>query len=206
MFLAGYFSRCASEPISTGLRRYFEGVPNFARSGLFGLPIPILYLGTSQINVQLPWSAQLGSTQLEIVTKSARSAVTVELRPQCPGIFVAGDQAIAQNPDGSLNGSEKAAAAGDFLVVYFTGGGPVTNQSPIRTGDATPLEAFRLLAPASATLGGRAAAIEFAGMAPGLVGTYQLNLRIPTGLKAGPNRLRLRVGNQLSNAGVVYVR
>jgi len=35
------------------------------------------------------------------------------------------------------------------------------------------------------TIAGKAAAVEFAGLTPGLVGLYQVNARVPEGVAAG---------------------
>ena len=37
-----------------------------------------------------------------------------------------------------------------------------------------------------ARIGGRDAGVQFAGLAPGFVGLYQLNLQVPPGVEPGP--------------------
>ena len=37
----------------------------------------------------------------------------------------------------------------------------------------------------TATVGGKAAAVQFAGLAPNFVGLYQVNVQIPEGVAAG---------------------
>ena len=40
--------------------------------------------------------------------------------------------------------------------------------------------------PVEARIGGRAATVQFAGLAPGFVGLYQVNVQIPVGVTPGP--------------------
>ena len=44
----------------------------------------------------------------------------------------------------------------------------------------------RVVTPVEARIGGLAAAVQFAGLAPGYVGLYQVNVQIPSGIAPGP--------------------
>ncbi len=60
-----------------------------------------------------------------------------------------------------------------------------------------------LRAPLSATVGGAAAVIEYAGPAPGAVaGLYQVNLRIPVGIPTGEAVVRVMVDGAASQDGL----
>jgi len=52
------------------------------------------------------------------------------------------------------------------------------------------------------TVGGQAATVLFAGLAPGFVGLYQLNIQAPEGLGAGDQAVVVRCGAEESQAGV----
>ena len=55
-------------------------------------------------------------------------------------------------------------------------------------------------------IGGQTAAIQFAGLAPGLVGLLQINIRIPAGL-SGPLEIQVFIGDVESpTRPLVYVQ
>ena len=54
----------------------------------------------------------------------------------------------------------------------------------------------------SATIGGRPAAVSFAGMAPGLVGLLQVNVEIPAATPAGPAEVIIQIGSNQTQPGV----
>ena len=115
-----------------------------------------------------------------------------------PGLF-----GVALNEDGGLN---SAAAPGSVLQVYATGLGAIDTNPAL--GDFLPLNGLtRTVNPVTATVGGVAAEVQFAGGAPGQIGgLYKVNVRVPSDVQAGPAPLVLRVAEQASNALTVWVR
>jgi uncharacterized protein (TIGR03437 family) len=84
------------------------------------------------------------------------------------------------NADYSLNGDGNPAAAGSVVAVYATGGGQV--DPPDSTG-ATTGGIARVPGTVTATIGGQAAQVLYAGHAPGEVaGVLQINLQVPDGV------------------------
>ena len=76
------------------------------------------------------------------------------------------------------------AKAGDVVVVYCTGLG-ATNPA-VRSGEAAPTSPLaKATTPVSVTIGGQSAAVQFAGLTPGLVGLYQVNVQIPGAVTPG---------------------
>ena len=55
------------------------------------------------------------------------AALTVSVAPSAPGLFTLNGsgrgQAVAVNQDGSINGADHPATAGDFVILYATGAG-----------------------------------------------------------------------------------
>lgn len=146
------------------------------------------YVSPSQVNVQVPDGIPIGSDVPLILSNSGgHSAVyplqTSDLAPallapsQAP-FNVNGKQYVtAQLPDQSFAGiPSHPAKPGDLLTIYGIGFGPVS-----------PAIAAGTIAPASTSLsnkptfllGQTAAAVSYAGLAPGLVGLYQFNLTVP---------------------------
>ncbi len=89
------------------------------------------------------------------------------------------------------------------MVAYLTGLG--ATDPPIRAGEAAPSQPLhRVKLPVTATLGGKSAEVLFAGLTPGFVGLYQVNLAVPQ-LPAGDHSLVVSVDGVASNAGLVAV-
>ena len=93
----------------------------------------------------------------------------------------------------------KPAKAGDVIVIFANGLGPVNNQPA--SGAVSPADP---LAPVqqnpTVTIGGQPAQVLFAGLAPGFVGAYQVNVRVPSGLPAGLAPLVISAGGQTAPA------
>jgi uncharacterized protein (TIGR03437 family) len=60
------------------------------------------------------------------------------------------------------------------------------------------------LAAVQSTIGGRAATVAFAGLAPGLVGVLQVNLLVPSG-GAGELPVAVTIGGQASPPAILSV-
>ena len=56
----------------------------------------------------------------------------------------------------------------------------------------------------TATIGGQAARVIFAGLAPGYAGLYQVNVLVPQ-LAAGAYPIQISAGGVLSNSAIVSV-
>jgi len=183
-----------------------------------GTAAPIYFASDRLIAAQVPATLAPGSTATVQVMSSAGSSASVSLKvvPAKPGVFtyqVPGiGQAKAANQDGSANGdgttvaNSRAAAPGSIISVYASGLGTVDPAIPAGApAPASPLS--RVTLPVSATIGGLAATVTYAGAAPGLFGTYQVNVIVPLGAPSGANGLVLTAGGNHSQDGVtVQVR
>jgi uncharacterized protein (TIGR03437 family) len=141
--------------------------------------------GEATISLQIS-CAGLTSTQFPLQDVAA-----------APGIFTVAQsgkgQAAIVNQDGSLTAP---SPAGSYIQVYLTGMGPF--------GDAGADGLAHLQLPVTATIGGLAASVEYAGQAPGYVGgLQQLNLLIPANAPPGAAvPLSVTVGGATTQAGV----
>jgi len=159
-------------------------------------PAPLYFVSPGQINAQMPFEIS-GSTATLTVNNGAgpSPAITVSLVPSSPGIFtLRGDgtgAAAALHTNFSLVTDSSPAQGGEVVLIYCTGLGPVSPavpsgrpapNSPLSTTSVTP----------QVTIGGQTAEVLFSGLAPGFVGLYQINARVPTGLPAGPQPLIIR--------------
>ena len=160
-----------------------------------GILAPLYFVSAGQMNLQIPWELA-GQSETTVQVNSGESGIapiTVNLTTAAPGIFSINAQGRGQGailisntslfaaPSGSIAGATaRPANRGEFVTIYCTGLGPVTNQ-PI-TGHASPggpsLAATTTLP--VVTIGGIPAAVSFAGLSPGFVGLYQVDAQVPS--------------------------
>jgi uncharacterized protein (TIGR03437 family) len=164
-----------------------------------GIDAPLFYVSSTQFNFQVPWQV-LGQSQVTVAVNSRgllSATQTVRLDPAAPGIFTVSSSGSGQGvvqianssvfaaPAGSIAGVQtRPAARGDFLTIYCTGLGDVDNRpangaaapsNPLATAKVTP----------TVTIGGVAATVTFAGLTPGFVGLYQVNVQVPQSAPSG---------------------
>lgn len=154
-----------------------------------GRPAPLLFASPGQINAQIPWEVRPG--KVNVVVNDAKTSVTVS--EAAPGIFKLQGERAAITP----------VPPGQYVTLYLTGQGPVQS-TPASGAPApdTPLSWTTL--PVSATIGGKPADVQFAGLAPRMVGVMQANLRVPD-LPAGDHPVVVTVGGVASNTAMVPV-
>lgn len=169
-----------------------------------GKPGPVLYVNADQINFQIPWETTPGPATIIVSTNGMKSStVNVTVEAAAPGLFFFGSHAIVQNADFSLNSSGNPAKVGDTILAYLTGAGAVSPK--VADGEpagSSPLS--KVTSTVTATIGSQTAQVSFAGLAPGFVGLWQLNIVVPAGV-TGDVPLVVSVGGQASNAANVSV-
>lgn len=172
-----------------------------------GLAAPLLYADPGQINAIVPF-AIAGRTRvtLEVLHRAALVAsLELENAPAVPAIFTqdgsgAGPGAIL-NQDGSLNAWSRPAAAGSIAVLFGTGFGETSPS--LRDGEVVGGVLPALKLPVDVTVEGLPAEVLYAGPAPQLVaGVFQVNFRLPPGLKPGPAAVTVTAGGRSSPPGV----
>jgi uncharacterized protein (TIGR03437 family) len=152
--------------------------------------LPVLYVSEFQLNVQCPQlAAGIPLTLLVEDSNGSSAPLSSTMQYATPGIFTLDGSGTGQGAIVTANTATLAmphvdslpsqpAKAGDFISIYATGLGPVSPNVPI--GQPTPLNASILLTPkADVLINGLATDVQFAGMAPGYVGVYQVNAKIP---------------------------
>ena len=98
-----------------------------------------------------------------------------------------------------MNSPTNPAAAGSYISVYFTGGG--VTDPPGLTGSVNDDVVTSLAASSTATAGGVAGMVTFAGSAPGFVGgVNQMNILLSPNTPSGNVPLVITVGGQASAA------
>ena len=152
-------------------------------------PVPLYYVGPKQINFLLPQSAPTnGQADLQVTradTGQILGNFPIPLNIASPAIFTINSntpgtgQAAAINQDGTVNGKDHPAANGSIVAFFGTGqgvvpGAPADGVAP--TGAVSTASKPRVL------IGTQFVAddnVVYSGLAPGLPGVWQVNVKIP---------------------------
>jgi uncharacterized protein (TIGR03437 family) len=169
---------------------------------LNGIPAFVNYVSPTQINIQIPDNIPTGTVSLVVTFEGVvGSAGSLLINSQQPGLlapasfkvgtrqYVAAFHSVTNAfvNSGSIPGIAIAPAVpGETLIFYGTGFGPISNGSVaglIASGQSTLANPFTM------TIGGAPAKVNYDGLAPGLVGVYQFNAVVPSGISSGDVQL-----------------
>jgi uncharacterized protein (TIGR03437 family) len=155
-----------------------------------GIPAPLLFVRSDQINVQVPYELAGRSIVQVVVSREGLSSSgdSVEVLPGAPGVFTlldGTDRAVVFNQDGTLNSASNSAERGRIVVFYATGEGLTSPESITGTPASNPLLLPSSQLPVGVQIGGADADVLFAGVPLGYVGLLQVNARIPMGSATG---------------------
>lgn len=151
-------------------------------------PVPLFFVSPNQINYQIPWSASPGTfADVTVVKKSTGQVMAsafVRIDTVSPGFFTATangrGQISALNQDNTVNSITNPIARGQVIQLYGTGIGSVSNTPA--DGEPSPSSPLAEGQKPDVVINGRtipAGDVLFSGLAPGFVGLWQLNVRIP---------------------------
>jgi uncharacterized protein (TIGR03437 family) len=170
-----------------------------------GIPCNLFYVSPGQINFLTPYEITTSSAVVEVVRQGATGpAVTISMGVTAPAFFVwNGNLAVAEHADGSLITPQAPAQSGEVIVLYA--GGLGRTSPDIASGQVVSVAtSIRLAAELQILLNGSpcpAGSVLYAGLAPGFVGLYQINLRLPENLPSNPE-IQVAIGSQISPASV----
>jgi uncharacterized protein (TIGR03437 family) len=178
---------------------------------------PVIYTSPGQINFQLPWETASSSLQQVAVKvgSASTSPVNMAVVPFAPAIFSIsgtgrGQGAIVNNGTATLAGPTSIGATptrpGQIISIYCTGLGAVNNQP--RTGSPSPYNPLATtITQPSVLIGGVAADVGFSGLAPGFVGLYQINVRVPSNtVESEGVPVSISIGGATSDTVTIAVR
>ncbi len=175
------------------------------------LDAPLFFAGQGQVNAQVPFELSTNTSASVVVTASGKVAPPEPLLLAAvqPGIFTFVQGGVTRGAvlDAQFRtvDAANAAAMGSVVQIFATGLGPT--DPPVKTGDPGPSDPpARVTTPVQVTIGGASATVQFAGLAPGFTGLYQVNATVPTGLSAGDVPLVLTVSGVKSNEVMLAVR
>lgn len=159
-----------------------------------GVAAPLYFVDPSQINFYIPMGAPTSGVSEFIVQKKSVQQVLasalIAMAPATPGFFTQSQTGrgpiAALNEDSTLNTADNRIARKGIIQLFGTGQGFVPNAPP----DGTPASG-QILTPIKPRvfIGSDELSsddITYSGLAPGFVGLWQLNVRIPDKVVPGP--------------------
>lgn len=161
-----------------------------------GRDVPLFYSSNGQINAQLPFDLPPNSRQQAFVRVRSGGLIgamvsvpeTITVAATRPAIFTINQQGTGQgailNQDSTANSSSNPEAPGRVVQIFATGLGVTSPAVPAGAGAPSSPPASAIT-PVQATIGNQPAAVQFAGLAPGFVGLYQVNVLVPATVQRG---------------------
>jgi uncharacterized protein (TIGR03437 family) len=173
---------------------------------------PIYYVSANQLAVVVPHEIGEGNAavaQIQVINNgSASNVITVFVNDTTPGVFSEQEDGTGygavEHQNGSLVTPSDPAQIGEIVSVYMTGLGDV---SPfVSDGSAAPLSQIsNTNNTITADISGTPATVTFAGLAPGSVALYQVNLVIPAGVPAGDNFIDIAGPDSYNSEALISV-
>jgi len=156
---------------------------------------PLFMTSCSQVNLQIPWES-VGQTQVPV---TATVAGLTSL-PQNATLAAFSPSIYTMNMSGSGQGMVEIAftgllaeplgpgggpvTRGQYIAIYGTGLGPVTNQPATGAAALSNPLSYTTTLP-TVTIGGVPAQVTYSGLAPGFAGLYQVNALVPIAVTPG---------------------
>jgi uncharacterized protein (TIGR03437 family) len=154
-------------------------------------PLPVLYAGPGQLNVQVPFNAPVNTQAQLSVQRGNVTSVPEQLAVAVaqPGVFTLDGTGSGPgdifNSDGVTPAQgDTPASVGETVVIYATGLGPVT--PAIKEGTPPPDSPLSWTAnEVAVSIDGINAQVSYSGLTPGYPGLYQVNAVVPDGSNTG---------------------
>ncbi len=168
-----------------------------------GVPVPILFVSPTQVNAQMPFNVEGNVTMILRTPGGVSDNFNLTVLPTGPGVFRSGTAGpltdlptVVRIKNGQFVTLSNPVHREDTLTIFLTGLGrtlPAIDAGVPAPGDPAPVP---LIEP-EVTLGGVALPITFAGLAPGQVGVYQINVTVPGWVPLGMEQpLAIGAGGQ----------
>jgi uncharacterized protein (TIGR03437 family) len=170
-----------------------------------GVPVPLLYVDSTQINFLVPPDQSPGDLKLRVDRQGVDGPeVTITIAEAAPALFDVGTGfAIATHADSSLITPDSPAHPGEIVVLYGTGfgktqGSPALGEIPHDPALLDPhcdLKVWLAGSPVDPLY------IKYAGLTAASAGLYQINLELPGNVPADP-QIRVEIAGQSSREGL----
>lgn len=143
-----------------------------------GFPAPLVYVSPTQVNWQIPSNAPVGTATVQVIQNGiAGNTVAIAVSATAPGVFSYDGLGIVTDQNYQIAGTpSNPLLLGMYYTLWATGLG--STDCDAQSGyPATGACSVRV--EPTLTIGGQAAQVGFAGLAPGFPGLYQINFVIP---------------------------
>jgi uncharacterized protein (TIGR03437 family) len=150
-------------------------------------PLPLALVSPGQINAQIPVGLAAGKYPLvvrSISNQVASFSSTVTVSTYAPAVMMgSGGQAAIVHGDGSFVTNNNPANRDEVLTIYATGLGP-THGATVVSGQPSPTSPLAATNTVAVFFGNpsykqAAMIVDWSGLAPGLVGVYQIDVTVP---------------------------
>ncbi len=167
--------------------------------------LPLAMTGPSQINAQIPPTLAAGRYNMIIrsVNRNLASVTRqITVARYSPAVFVNPEdgQAAIYHPDGSPVTKANPARRDRDLILYASGLG-ATKGGRVTAGQPSPADPLAVTEKVQVFFGDKRyreaeMIVEWSGLVPGLIGVYQIDIRVPGARIKGDNLpVTLRIGN-----------
>jgi uncharacterized protein (TIGR03437 family) len=157
-----------------------------------GVAAPLYYLSPTIINFYVPMSTPTSGSIDVLVQKRSTGQIlassTLPAAVATPGFFTTTQngrgQIAALNEDNTINSTSNPVGRGRVIQLYATGQGFLPDAPP----DGVPAPSDRLISTPSrprVIINTADAEVLFSGLAPGFVGVWQINARVPESVPPG---------------------
>jgi len=120
-------------------------------------------------------------------------------------VTLANSSMLAAPPESVPGAASQPAVKGNFITIYCTGLGAVNN--PPASGAVTPDSSSTVKSAVTVLLNGASLPAAFAGLSPGSVGLFQVDVQIPDDAASGNAvSLALSVGGAISNTVAIAIQ
>jgi uncharacterized protein (TIGR03437 family) len=175
-----------------------------------GEAFPLWYVSATQINAQLPYDVPLGPVQVMVVTAAGGSNIdTITVGDCAPKIFTLDlsgkGPAVVTTTGYKVLTAANPGGPGQTVILWMnsmgaTTGNPLAGQPAPGSNPAS--QASTVTEDVAATVDGIPAKITFAGLSPGSIGLYQVNVELPFAVITGPVTIQVTAGSTSSQANV----
>ncbi len=181
-------------------------------------PVPLIATSPGQINAQVPTTLAAGTYPLvvrSIAAQTASGSVNVAVVRYAPAVFVDQNGAAIFHQDGTRVDQYHPATRDEPLTIYATGLG-LTTGGKVTSGAPAPSSPLAVTAPVAVffgdpTISNAGVIVDWSGLAPGEIGVYQIDCRVPGDHLSGKGLpVTLQIGGSASpttgpNVALVWV-
>jgi uncharacterized protein (TIGR03437 family) len=199
----------AGEPGGLPFPKQINGTQVF----LAGQALPLRYVGSGQVNAQVPFELA-PNTQVQLLVQRGTTLSVpqdVVVAEAQPGVYTQdqsgkGAGVIANGITNTLITPANPARVGDVVVIYCNGLGAVN--PPVASGTPAPAGGplSRTVNPLNVTIGGIPAKVTFSGLVPGYPDLYQVNAEVPGVTPGDQVPVVLNIAGQTSPPVTMAVR